>query len=301
MPATRKAAPPIPGRRFFEPTRNDAIIAHVSRVRLHRTEAIVLKRHDFGEADRILTLFTPDRGKVRAIAKGVRRIASRKSGHIELFTHTSVLLAEGRNLYVLTQAETIRPFVGVREDLVRTTYAYHVAEILDRFMEEGITSRTAFDLTVKTLEALAECADPSLAARFFELRFLGLVGYRPQLFHCTSCGESLDPAGNAFSAEAGGMLCPSCHPAARDARPLSDNAFRILRFLQTRDWAVARRITLTPATRGELEGVMHAYVRHLLERDLKSVEFLKGLRQVADSLDLVPVASVRADTTPEGD
>ena len=112
----------------------------MSRIRLYRTEAIVLKRIDFGEADRILTLYTPERGKVRAIAKGGRRIASRKSGHVELFTHAALLLAEGRQLDIVTQAETVRPYRRIREDLIRTTYAYHIAELVDRFIEEGLES-----------------------------------------------------------------------------------------------------------------------------------------------------------------
>ncbi len=256
----------------------------MSRIRLYRTEAIVLKRHDFGEADRILTLFTGSRGKVVAIAKGVRRIASRKSGHVELFTHAALLLAEGRNLDVVTQAETIQPFRAVREDLVRTTYAYHIAELVDRFVQEGVASPPTFELLRDALGALDEAEDPSLLARFFEIRLLGLMGYRPQLHRCVGCDCEPEVEGNAFSPEAGGVLCPTCSAAHRDAQSLSGNAFRVLRFLQVREWAVSRCIQLTPATRGALERAMHAYIRHLLERELKTVEFLEGLRRVAPGL-----------------
>jgi len=89
------------------------------RQRLYRTSAIVLKRQDFGEADRILTLFTPERGKLRVIAKGVRKTTSRKSGHVELFTYSNLLIAKGRNLDIVTQAEMIRPFLGLRQELPR--------------------------------------------------------------------------------------------------------------------------------------------------------------------------------------
>jgi len=252
----------------------------VSRVRLHRTEAIVLKRHDFGEADRILTLLTPDRGKLSAIAKGVRRIASRKSGHVELFTRTAVLLAEGRNLHVLTQAETIDPYCPIRDDLVRATYAYHVAELVDRFVGEGVESRPAYEQLRLGLESIASAPDPSLATRYFEVRFLDVLGYRPQLFHCAACGREMMAGDAAFSPEAGGVLCRDCAGGHVDRLALADSAFRAMRFIQTRDWAMVRRIDLTPATRAVLESVMHAYVRHLLERDLKSVELLRGLRKV---------------------
>jgi DNA repair protein RecO (recombination protein O) len=258
----------------------------VSRIRLYRTEAIVLKRIDFGEADRILTLYTPDRGKVRAIAKGVRRIASRKSGHVELFTHAGLLLAEGRNLDIVTQAETVRPFRRIRDDLIRTTYAYHIAELVDRFVEEGIESLATFQLLREALTALADAEDPSLVARFFEIRLLGQLGFRPQLFACVRCNEGLTACGNAFSPHAGGVLCPRCSPRQADAIDLPDAAFRVLRFLQTRDWAVARRIELSAPTRGTLERVMHAYIHHLLERELQSTSLLQHLRSVAADLRL---------------
>jgi len=260
----------------------------VSRIRLYRTEAIVLKRLDFGEADRILTLYTPDRGKVQAIAKGVRRIASRKSGHVELFTHTGLLLAEGRNLDVVTQAETVRAFRRIREDLIRTTYAYHIAELVDRFTQEGVESPATFDLLRDALAALTEAEDPSLVARFFEVKLLGYLGFRPQLFECVRCGEALQAEGNAFSPNAGGVLCPGCFPRQADAVALTEPSFRVLRFLQTRDWAVVRRVQLTAATRGTLERVMHAYICHLLEQDLRSASLLDHLRSVADELRIRP-------------
>lgn len=271
----------------------------MDRVRLHRTEAIVLKRHDFGEADRILTLYTPDRGKVRAIAKGVRRIASRKGGHVELFTHAAVLLAEGRNLHVLTQAETIDAYRAVREDLVRTSYACCLAETLDRFTVEDLGHPPTFALLRDCLAALTDADDPSLVARFFEMRLLGHLGYRPQLFFCASCNAALAPEENAFSPEAGGVVCPGCAADAGDALDLEPGAFRVLRFLQTRDWGMASQIRLSPATRGALERLMLAYVRHLLERDLISVQFLQGLRRVGRNAHLTaPTPPPSGDVVP---
>jgi DNA repair protein RecO (recombination protein O) len=260
----------------------------VSRVRLNRTPAIVLKRHDYGEADRILTLYTRDSGKVRAIAKAVRRIASRKSGHIELFTHTDVLLAEGRSLDVLTQAQTIEPFAALREDLIRTTYAYHVAELVDRTIEDGEASPQIFELLRSTLDGLCRADDPSLVVRWFEVRFLGMLGYRPQLFACVRCGRDLDPAGNAYDPAAGGVLCgeDAAKASGSGSIALDPAAFRVLRFLQTRDLETSMRIEITPATRGVLERVLHGALHTVLERQLKSVEFLEGLRRVSGQLGL---------------
>lgn len=258
----------------------------MSRVHLQRSEAVVLRRHEYGEADRILTLFTRDRGKVRAIAKGVRRIASRKSGHLELFTRCRLLLARGRNLEIVTQAETVDAYGPLREDLVRTAYAYHLAELTDRLTADENPGPAVFDLLTAMLSALTTAPEPSLVARYFELRLLGLSGYRPQLFHCALCQRQLEEEGNAFSPSAGGALCPDCASRPGDALPLDGPVFRVLRFLQTRDWSAAGALRLEPATRGALERLTGAYIGHVLERDLSSMGFLRGLRASAAALGL---------------
>ncbi|MBI3915321.1 MAG: DNA repair protein RecO, partial [Chloroflexi bacterium] len=108
------------------------------RDRLYRVQAIILKRTDMGEADRLLTLYTRDHGKLRAMAKGARKPASRKSGHVELFMHSELLLARGRNLDIVTQAETRHAFLPLQSDLHRLGYAYYFAELLDQFTEDQV-------------------------------------------------------------------------------------------------------------------------------------------------------------------
>ncbi|HQZ71660.1 MAG TPA: DNA repair protein RecO [Anaerolineae bacterium] len=266
----------------------------MSRVHLQRSEAVVLRRHDYGEADRILTLFTRERGKLHAIAKGVRRIASRKSGHLELFTRCRLLLARGRNLEVVTQAETVDAYGPLREDLVRTAYAYHLAELTDRLTADENPSPGVFDLLTAMLGALTVAEEPSLVARYFEVRLLGLAGYRPQLFHCALCQQLLAEEGNAFSPSGGGALCPDCAGRPGDALHLDGAAFRVLRFLQTRDWSDAGALRLSPATRGALERLTGAYIEQILERDLSSMGFLRSLRSAAASLGL----AAAPDTAP---
>lgn len=277
------------------------------RQRLYRTPAIVLKRQDFGEADRILTLFTPALGKLRAIAKGVRKITSRKSGHVELFTYSNLLIAKGRNLDIVTQAETIMPFRALREDLSRITYAYYIAELVDQFTEDRDENRSLFDLLLATLQAVGETDDLRRTARFFELRFLDAVGYRPELFRCAQCTKEIQPVDNFFGLEAGGVLCPDCivniaggrRPELVDGpalwergaqyagspstvRPLSLNALKVLRFMQRESPAVVEKLRIHQATHRELERLMHHYLTYLLEHDLKSVEFLGTLSLATD-------------------
>lgn len=254
--------------------------------RLYHTEAVVLRRQDIGEADRLLVLYTPDAGKVHVIAKGVRKPASRKAGHLELFIHSRLLVARGQSLDIVTQAETIHPFRALREDLERIGYAHYAVELLDRFAAEGQANRALFDLLVETLDRLCTAGDLALTLRFYELRLLALEGYRPQFFYCLGCGDEIKPVINYFSAERGGVLCPRCGEgliaqsgSARYARPLSANVLKVLRYLQTHSSEECQRLRLHATTHRELEAVMQHYITYILERNLKSVEFLKHLRQ----------------------
>ncbi len=258
------------------------------RDRLYRVEAIILKRMDFGEADRLLTLLTPNLGKVRAIAKGARKPSSRKSGHVELFSHSALLLAKGRDLDIITQADTIEAFMPLRANLDRLGYAYYLGELIDRFSEEGSENTFLFDLLLHALRWLQDDNIPTdLLARFFELRLLQNVGYRPQLFHCVNCGVPIEPMENLFSAEAGGVIDPICKETQRDKiaehgwdmRPISLNALKVLRFLQTREFETVRSLKLNPAVLTEVESLMHHYISHHLERQLKSVDFLYQLKR----------------------
>ncbi len=248
------------------------------RERLYRVEAIILKRTDVGEADRLLTLFTPDRGKLRAVAKGARKPSSRKTGHVELFNHASLLIAVGRELDIVTQADTVEAFLPLRGNLDRLSYAYYFAELVDRFSEEEAENRAVYDLICRAFHWLETTSQLPRTARYFELQLLDALGYRPQLYHCINCGAELQPEENFFTPEGGGVLDERCRDSHRDARAVSLNALKVLRFLQTREYAQVEQLRLTAQAESEVEELLHSYLTHLLERSLKSVEFLNTLR-----------------------
>ncbi len=250
-----------------------------TRERLYRTEAIVLKRSDFGEADRLLTVFTPGRGKLRLIAKGVRKPTSRKSGHVELFTHVNLLVAVGRNLDIVTQAEAMEYYRPLREDLLRTTYAYYVAELLDAFAAERDENPQQYVLLRDVLGWLSETNDLPLVARYYELHLLSLAGYQPQLHVCVHCKQVIEPVDNYFDAGLGGVLCPRCGRNQVSAHAISLNALKVLRFLQTREWDTCRALRLSPGVGREAEDHLYRYITYHLERRLKSVDFLNTLRR----------------------
>jgi len=247
-------------------------------LRLYRTEAIVLRRTDFGETDRLVTVYTPALGKLRVLAKGIRRPVSKMAGHLELFTHSQLLLARGRNLDLITQCETVDSFLPLREDLVRTTYAHYVAELVDRLTPERLENQPIYGLLLATLARLAAESQADMAVRFFELQLLEHLGYRPHLQRCAGCSRELEPLSNYFAGAAGGALCPACGGREPAARSLSVNALKVLRLLQAGNFATAARLRLEEPLRRELEMHLRAALQHLLEREIRSVSFLNRLR-----------------------
>jgi DNA repair protein RecO (recombination protein O) len=250
-----------------------------SRQRLYRTEAIILRRQDFGEADKLLTVYTPGSGKNRVLAKGVRKPKSRKGGHVELLTHTNLLIAKGKSLDIVTQAETMHSFLPIRRELLRTSCAYYATELLDRFTEEGVENRPLFDLFLDTLSWLCDAEDLDLALRYFELHLLSHVGYRPQLFQCVRCARPIQSETSFFSPGDGGLLCTSCGEGERGCEEVSPQALATLRYLQTRDYGVCRRLKVEELAHEALETLMRRYIIYLLERRLKSVDFIDALRK----------------------
>ena len=254
------------------------------RERTYRTEAVVIRRSDFGEADRLLTLFSADRGKVRAIGKGARKPQSRKTGHVELFMRSKFLIAEGRDLDIVTQAEMVEAYSALRDDLLRATYASYAVELLDRFTVDDDPHRDIYELLAAMLGWLSTVPPDELMlpARYYELRLLSLTGFQPRLFNCLHCGEPILEQDQAFSADLGGLLCPNCLEADPRARPISAVAVKVMRYLQTRPWDAVSQLRLRPAVLHELERLIHDYLTHILERDLKSADFLQRLRREAE-------------------
>jgi DNA repair protein RecO (recombination protein O) len=255
----------------------------VDRERLYQTDGLILHHSDFGEADRLLTVFTPRLGRLRLLAKGARKLTSRKAGHVEPFTYVHLLVARGRNLDIVSQAETLESFRPLREDLERASQAYYVAELINSFVEEGDENQPLFDLTLATLARLCEARDRMLALRFFELRCLGLVGFQPQLHFCVECQVQLEPVTNYFHPPSGGVLCPRHGEALRAAEPLAMPTFKVLRHMQTHSWDEVAALRIKPDTHLDVEAILQRYIVFLLERRLKSVEFIQRLRREAQA------------------
>jgi DNA repair protein RecO (recombination protein O) len=251
----------------------------MTKPRNYQTEAIIIKKIKLGEADRILTLYTPHLGKIQAVAKGVRRPRSKMSGHLELLTHSLVSLARGRNLDTVTGSQTINSFLPIKNDLKLTSYALYAIELVNQFAADDVEDYPVFQLLLKTMHRLSQGGDNEMVLRYFELHLLNEVGYRPQLEQCVSCHAPLKDATNSFCPGAGGMLCPTCRQSQPFSYPLSAEAQKVLRSLQNSEYDTISQLKISPELAHQLEMVMRNYIRYLLEREVKSAAWLDTLRE----------------------
>lgn len=250
------------------------------KFRSFRVDAVVLRHSDLGEADRLLTLYTRQLGKARAIAKGARKIASRKAGHIEPFTHVRLQLAKGRDMFIVTQADTVDAYLSLRDDLVLTSQASYIMELLDRFTYEDETENTSiFRLLTDTLSRLASRLDPWLVIRYYEMRLLDHLGFRPQLFECANCGREVKAENQFFSFGAGGVICPRCGRGLPNLHEVSVDTLKYLRHFQRSGFGEASRARPSLEVQREAEGLMQGYFTYLLERELNTPGFLRKISE----------------------
>ncbi len=259
----------------------------MTRPRNYQTEAIIIKKTKLGEADRILTLYTPQLGKIQAVAKGVRRPRSKMSGHLELLTHSLVSLARGKNIDTVTNTQTINSFLPLKSDLKLTSYALYATELVNQFGAENLENQPLFQLLLQTLQRLCQGGDSELVLRYFELHLLNEVGYRPQLEYCVSCRAKLKETTNSFCPGAGGMLCPTCH-RNQPGYPLSADAQKMLLLLQNNDFSLASGLEIEAGLSRQLEMVIRNYLRYLLEREIKSAAWLDTLREQSNGIQIRP-------------
>lgn len=260
-----------------------------NRTRIQRTHAIVLRRRDYKDADRILTVLTPRDGKQEWIAKGIRKTTSRKAGHLELFTHTAVLVAQARTWDIITEANIVESFRHLRLDLDHIASAAYACELIDSFTQADDESGPLWELLLTVLRALDENAqataqgealfDPQLLMRWFELHLLSISGFQPQLFHCMGSGEPLQPETNYLSIIEGGVFGPAFHERA-DVEPIEVDVLKVLRFLQRNRWSEVSGLGIRSTTMRRTENILYRMLLLILEKQLKSVDFLRKLKQM---------------------
>lgn len=249
--------------------------------RTYRAEAIVLKTLDLGEADRILTLLTRHFGKVRVVAKGIRRPTSRLAGHAEPLSHATFQLARGRELDVLTGAESRSTYRQLREDLDRIAAGWYIAEVADRSTADRSPAAPVFDLVETALRHLEAGHAPALVCRWWDLHLLDRTGFRPVLAACARCGGQLREGVNAWSPYDGGAVCAGCVDRSTVGLPaLSLRALKSLRYLLASDFAAAARLRIDAALETELERHLRAFMQNVLDREIASARLIDELTRL---------------------
>lgn len=257
------------------------------RPRTYKTEGVVLRRRNVGEADSIFTVFTEDEGKLDGIARGVRKARSHMRGHLEPLTRSRFLLAQGRTFDVFTQAETLTPYRRIRENLERSAEAIYCAELVDRLTADRQPHPEVYRLLLETLDAL-EGGGALHGSRCFEAQLLALTGYELQLDACASCGGKIHEAEHLLSAAAGGLVCPACRPGAGSGRIVSPRAIKVLRFARSVSPAEFARLRMEPDLARQLQVVLGDVIRSILEREVNASRFVDDVARLGPPPLLTP-------------
>lgn len=252
---------------------------------VYREQGIVLRTYKLGEADRIVNVLTPGRGKIRAVAKGVRKTTSRMGGRLEPYSHVDLQLYEGRTLDIVTQAQLITPFSEIRGDFDLSTCAAGVVEAADRIAQEGEQANRVFLLVLDGLRRLAALAReagapaaPHLLLDAFVLRLASAAGYHPVVHACAVCGRAYDPptaTGDpvGFHIAAGGLLCVVCRPP--DAQRVTPGTMALLTALSVApDWGQGDAAVADSRDRRVATALARSFFTYHIGRPLRAWELV---------------------------
>ncbi|HLC43782.1 MAG TPA: DNA repair protein RecO [Patescibacteria group bacterium] len=239
-----------------------------------KTSGIVLKGANFGEADKILTVFTERLGKVKVLARGVRKIKSHLAGSLEPFILSELLLHEGKTFYSISGAQILESYPTIHDDIAKIARVFFLGELIDNFVTLDEKSGPMFELFVSALDSL-ENNSKDILLLSFQLKIVEAAGFKPELFDCVHCKEKIIAGDNFWDNLEGGVICESCQQKFHHGKSISDNAIKLLRFIEQNKLAETERIKDNLATREEAEKILTLYVRGILEKELKSESFLK--------------------------
>jgi DNA repair protein RecO (recombination protein O) len=234
---------------------------------LYKDEGVVLRTIKLGESDRIVTLFTRSNGKIRAVAKGVRKTKSRFGGRLEPFTRVQLLIYQGRNLDTITSADIVTSFDEIRTDYQRLKSAAVMVELVDKITPDRESALSVYALLLAGLRALAKGGSDSIVPAFI-VKLLSVSGYHPHLRSCAGCGNGHELI--AFSPALGGAICEGCHFDDPSAFALGSDRVELLSSLLASDFG----LNGDRAASIELTGALRGYAEYHLERPLRSLRFL---------------------------
>ena len=244
---------------------------------LIKATAIVLRSRKWGDADRIVTFYSKEKGKIGGVARGARRPKSRFGAALEPFSLCRLNLFEkaGDSLLRVSQVDLVRSSQKLRESLRLIDSAARMVNVVAAITPDGDPDSLLFDTLEQGLASLHESEDPAFTALLFQIRLLGVTGFRPQTDHCAACGKAHFASEPQFSPLAGGLVCLSCaaHQRVR-CIALSRGSLSFLQQAIRLDPAVVTRLRASGQVRGEVEAAIEGYVTVVAGKRLPSANFL---------------------------
>lgn len=232
----------------------------------YKTKGIIIKRADSGEADRIITVFTENLGKIRVAGRGTRRITSKLASELDLFNYTDFLITNGKNLDIITGAVAIEKFKSLKKDLKRIAASEYLSNLVDRLSAEGHSEKELFLLFKNIfyfLDKEKRNFEPWLIVRNFEWEFLKKSGHKPDFYNCSSCHKKLKPEKNYLSSKGSGIICSFCGQKDQKARLLSNNTIKILCLLEKRDFEKIKKIKLAEFQKKEIKKTLQYFLGNI--------------------------------------
>ncbi|MCR2820428.1 DNA repair protein RecO [Lederbergia panacisoli] len=238
-------------------------------------EGIVIRSTDYGESNKIITIYTREAGKIAGMARGAKKTNSRLASPTQLFTYGYFMIQGNRGLGTMQQAELISSLRGIREDIFKTAYATYIVDLMDKGTGEKERNPFLFELLLQTLQYINEDHDPDIVTNIFEMKMLNVMGLYPEMNRCTICGSSEAQFG--FSIKENGLICHECFDRDPHFFPLSQNAVKLLRLFYFFDIHRLGSISVKPETKKELKDAIALYYDEYSGLHLKSKRFLDQL------------------------
>ena len=242
------------------------------------SDALILKNSDYRESDKLVTVFSREKGKIRAVARGVKKPRSSLRACVQPFCHTHLFFNQGKGLDSLTQGKLLHFFPNCREDFSRLLDAIYLIELLDKTTMERAALPELFDTALEVLTVLDDQGENPLLMRFFEVHLLVELGYHPELAHCVHCGQTVKSP-TAFDLPQGGVVCSSCAAGSGSNFPLAADSLALFRFLTTASPAILNRIKPSPPALNQLELFLEKYLEYHLEQRFQIRTTIRKLKK----------------------
>lgn len=246
-------------------------------------EGLVIKRKDIGEADKIITIFAKNLGKVSSMAKGVRKVNSRRAPNLELLNQVKFFRSGRGKLPVLTEVITLSSFKNIKSDLKKLSLAYLLLELVDQFLPEGQENNNLYNQLLLFLAGIdqsrSEDKDKVLAASF-QIKLLREVGYLPELYHCIRCGNKLEQRENYLAPHLGGLVDRPCSQESLAIKKIKVDSIKVIRFINSETIGKIGQLKLDRVDVREICKLLNLYTAYYLDKDLGSERFAEEIEKL---------------------